>query len=78
MQSTLARFSAKGSHPNGEYGHFRVTETQKNHLDVLPTWIIFWGGSKLKKLFFMAVDGVAQCAKINQQRFRTAKKALQV
>ncbi|KAF7987890.1 hypothetical protein HCN44_003753 [Aphidius gifuensis] len=65
------------SHPNDADAHFRITEETifKNiflYVEVLFRTI------KPQKLFFMAVDGVAPRAKINQQRsrrFRSAKDA---
>lgn len=65
------------SHPNDDDPHFRITEEKIfagicHYLDFLFRMI------KPKKVFFMAVDGVAPRAKMNQQRgrrFRTAKTA---
>ena len=69
-----------GSHPNDSDAHFRMSEEQIftsifSYVDML------FGKIKPKKLFFMAVDGVAPRAKMNQQRsrrFRTAKEAKEV
>ncbi|XP_047139268.1 5'-3' exoribonuclease 1 isoform X1 [Hydra vulgaris] len=65
------------SHPNDDDPHFRITEAQIfknifNYIEVLFRII------KPKQNFFMAVDGCAPRAKMNQQRsrrFRTAKEA---
>jgi len=69
-----------GSHPNDEDAHFRLSEEQI--FTAIFTYIDhLFGKIKPKKLFFMAVDGVAPRAKMNQQRsrrFRTAKEAKEV
>ncbi|KAK3750242.1 hypothetical protein QZH41_017409 [Actinostola sp. cb2023] len=65
------------SHPNDDDPHFRITEEQIfrnifHYIEILFQII------KPKKVFFMAVDGVAPRAKMNQQRgrrFRSAKDA---
>lgn len=57
------------SHPNDNDVHFRITEEQIfrdifHYLDMLFSMI------KPQRLFFLAVDGVAPRAKMNQQRGR--------
>lgn len=57
------------SHPNDNDVHFRITEEQIfrdifHYLDMLFTMI------KPQRLFYLAVDGVAPRAKMNQQRGR--------
>ncbi len=69
-----------GSHPNDGDAHYRVTEEQI-FTTIFQYVDLLFGKIKPKKLFFMAVDGVAPRAKMNQQRgrrFRTAKEAKEV
>ncbi|KAG6331105.1 hypothetical protein ID866_7983 [Astraeus odoratus] len=68
------------SHPNDEDAHFRMSEEQI-FTSIFSYVDLLFGKIKPKKLFFMAVDGVAPRAKMNQQRsrrFRTAKEAREV
>lgn len=72
--------SVVGSHPNDEDAHFRLSEEQI-FTSIFAYVDHLFGKIKPKKLFFMAVDGVAPRAKMNQQRsrrFRTAKEAKEV
>ncbi|XP_038673078.1 5'-3' exoribonuclease 1 isoform X3 [Scyliorhinus canicula] len=65
------------SHPNDEDVHFRISE-EKIIADIFHYVEVLFRIIKPKKIFFMAVDGVAPRAKMNQQRgrrFRSAKEA---
>ncbi|XP_012550791.2 5'-3' exoribonuclease 1 [Bombyx mori] len=65
------------SHPDDSNPHFRITE-EKIFTDVFHYISILFQIVKPKKLFFMAIDGVAPRAKMNQQRgrrFRSAREA---
>ncbi|XP_041954750.1 5'-3' exoribonuclease 1 isoform X1 [Alosa sapidissima] len=65
------------SHPNDEDVHFRITE-EKIFADIFHYIEVLFRIIKPRKVFFMAVDGVAPRAKMNQQRgrrFRSAKEA---
>lgn len=68
------------SHPNDEDAHFRMSEEQI-FTSIFSYVDLLFGKIKPRKLFFMAVDGVAPRAKMNQQRsrrFRTAREAKEV
>uniref|UniRef100_A0A8C5CQE2 Uncharacterized protein n=1 Tax=Gadus morhua TaxID=8049 RepID=A0A8C5CQE2_GADMO len=65
------------SHPNDEDVHFRISE-EKIFADIFHYLEVLFRTIKPQKVFFMAVDGVAPRAKMNQQRgrrFRSAKEA---
>uniref|UniRef100_A0A8C5PDK7 5'-3' exoribonuclease 1 n=1 Tax=Leptobrachium leishanense TaxID=445787 RepID=A0A8C5PDK7_9ANUR len=65
------------SHPNDEDVHFRISE-DKIFADIFHYLEVLFRIIKPRKVFFMAVDGVAPRAKMNQQRgrrFRSAKEA---
>ncbi|XP_061694188.1 5'-3' exoribonuclease 1 isoform X2 [Syngnathoides biaculeatus] len=65
------------SHPNDEDVHFRISE-EKIFGDIFHYLEVLFRIVKPRKVFFMAVDGVAPRAKMNQQRgrrFRSAKEA---
>lgn len=57
------------SHPNDEDVHFRITE-EKIFADIFHYVEVLFRIIKPRKVFFMAVDGVAPRAKMNQQRGR--------
>ncbi|XP_008264500.2 5'-3' exoribonuclease 1 isoform X2 [Oryctolagus cuniculus] len=65
------------SHPNDDDVHFRISE-DKIFTDIFHYLEVLFRIIKPRKVFFMAVDGVAPRAKMNQQRgrrFRSAKEA---
>ncbi|GLV41654.1 pacman [Carabus blaptoides fortunei] len=65
------------SHPDDYDPHFRISE-EKIFSDIFHYIEVLFRMIKPQKLFFMAVDGVAPRAKMNQQRgrrFRSAKDA---
>ncbi|XP_035664401.1 5'-3' exoribonuclease 1-like, partial [Branchiostoma floridae] len=65
------------SHPDDDNPHFRITE-EKIFADIFHYIEFLFRIIKPRKVFFMAVDGVAPRAKMNQQRgrrFRSAREA---
>lgn len=62
------------SHPNDDDPHFRITE-EKIFKDIFHYIEVLFRMIKPQKLFFMAVDGVAPRAKMNQQRGRRFRSA---
>lgn len=65
------------SHPDDGNPHFRITE-EKIFSDIFHYLEFLFRTIKPKKVFFMAIDGVAPRAKMNQQRgrrFRSARDA---
>ncbi|XP_053379748.1 5'-3' exoribonuclease 1-like isoform X2 [Mercenaria mercenaria] len=65
------------SHPEDDNPHFRITE-EKIFADIMYYIEFLFRMIKPRKVFFMAVDGVAPRAKMNQQRgrrFRSAREA---
>ncbi|KAK3105106.1 hypothetical protein FSP39_017370 [Pinctada imbricata] len=65
------------SHPDDGNPHFRITE-EKIFRDIFHYLEFLFRMIKPRKVFFMAIDGVAPRAKMNQQRgrrFRSAREA---
>uniref|UniRef100_A0A8C0GMW3 5'-3' exoribonuclease 1 n=1 Tax=Chelonoidis abingdonii TaxID=106734 RepID=A0A8C0GMW3_CHEAB len=65
------------SHPNDDDVHFRISD-DKIFADIFHYLEVLFRIIKPRKVFFMAVDGVAPRAKMNQQRgrrFRSAREA---
>ena len=57
------------SHPNDDDPHFRITE-EKIIADIFHYIEVLFRMIQPRKVFFMAIDGVAPRAKMNQQRGR--------
>lgn len=68
------------SHPNEGSAHFRITD-EEIYLAIFSYLEHLFSLAKPQKVFFLAVDGVAPRAKMNQQRsrrFKTAREAQQL
>lgn len=68
------------SHPNEGNAHFRITEAEI-FLGIFSYLEHLFALAKPQKVFFLAVDGVAPRAKMNQQRarrFKTARETQQL
>ena len=62
------------SHPDDDNPHFRITE-EKIFADICRYLEFLFTMIKPQKVFFIAIDGVAPRAKMNQQRGRRFKSA---
>ena len=63
------------SHPNDDDPHFRITE-EKIIADIFHYIEVLFRMIQPRKVFFMAIDGVAPRAKMNQQRGRRSDLSL--
>ena len=63
------------SHPNDDDPHFRITE-EKIIADIFHYIEVLFRMIQPRKVFFMAIDGVAPRAKMNQQRGRRFDQSL--
>jgi 5'-3' exoribonuclease 1 len=63
------------THKDGESATFRMSE-DKMFIQIFNYIEHLYGTIKPQKLFFMAIDGVAPRAKMNQQRARRFRTAL--